>query len=104
MAAPDKGRRLAGARDMTTPFVKARQFLREPGEHHDDLPLARPSLAVAREVFHDELVMLGMRMFTPVGDAATPVRIDCEVTEALEFYASRGWLSDPAGFFAAPRR
>lgn len=102
MAAPDKGRRLAGARDMTTPFVKARQFLREPGEHHDDLPLARPSLAVAREVFHDELVMLGMRMFTPVGDAATPVRIDCEVTEALEFYASRGWLSDPAGFFAAP--
>lgn len=102
MPAPDKGRRLAGPRDMTTPFVRAREFLRQPGEQHDDLPLARPTIAVARQVFNDELVMLGMRMFTPVGDAATPARIDCEVTDALAFYGERGWLDNPAGFFADP--
>lgn len=102
MPAPDKGRRLAGPRDMTTPFVRAREFLRQPGEQHDDLPLARPTIAVARQVFNDELVMLGMRMFTPVGDAATPARIDCEVTDALAFYGERGWLDNPEGFFADP--
>ena len=51
MPAPDKGRRLAGPRDMTTPFVRAREFLRQPGEQHDDLPLARPTIAVARQNF-----------------------------------------------------
>ena len=106
MAAPERGdsrtRRLAGPRDVTTPFVKAREFLQQPAEQYDDLPLARPTIAVARQVFHDELVMLGMRMFTPVGDATTPERIDCEVTDALTFYGDHGWLENPEGFFAAP--
>jgi dienelactone hydrolase len=98
----DRAPRLAGARDVTTPFVKAREFMQQPAQHHDDLPLARPTIAVARQVFHDELVMLGMRLFTPVGDAKTPERIDCEVTDALTFYGRNGWLDNPEGFFAAP--
>jgi dienelactone hydrolase len=106
MTQPENGesraRRLAGPRDVTTPFVRAREFMRQPAEHHDDLPLARPTIAVARQVFHDELVMLGMRMFTPVGNTATPGRIDREVTEALAFYGGNGWLENPEGFFAAP--
>lgn len=97
-----RARRLAGPRDVTTPFTRAREFLQQPAERHDDLPLARPTVAVARQVFHDELVILGMRMFTPVGDDATPERIDREVTEALEFYGRHGWLDNPEGFFVTP--
>ncbi|WP_082690310.1 hypothetical protein [Mycobacterium sp. M26] len=106
MPAPQKssGRapRLAGPRDVTTPFRQAREFLRQPAEHHDELPLARPTLAVARQVFNDELVILGMRLFTPVGDAQTPQRIDREVDEALQFYGDKGWLDNPEGFFETP--
>lgn len=40
-----------------------------PGGHLDELPIARPTVAVARQVFHDELtsVLLGMRMYLPGG-------------------------------------
>ena len=110
MAAPEssngRARRLAGPADVATPFVRARQFLAgsgtDPGPHPDELPVARPTIAVAREVFHDELVLLGFRMFLPVGDSHALERIDREVGAALEFYGQQGWLERPEGFFEAP--
>jgi hypothetical protein len=58
MPAPEsrdgRARRLAGPRDVTTPFVRAREVLQQPAEEHDDLPLARPTIAVARQVFIDD--------------------------------------------------
>ncbi|MEO3761595.1 hypothetical protein ABGB19_25360 [Mycobacterium sp. B14F4] len=111
MASPEssngRARRLAGPRDVVTPFVRARQYLNQTGldhpDHHvDGLPVARPTIAVARQVFHDELVLLGYRMFLPLGDAHAGERIDREVRAALEFYAQQGWLEKPEGFFAVP--
>lgn len=109
MAAPQgsdgRARRLAGPADLATPFVRARQFLtetRHDPSHPDELPVARPNIAVARQVFHDELVLLGMRMFMPVGEPYAVERVDREVTDALAFYRAHGWSDDPEDFFAAP--
>ena len=97
--------RLAGPADMVTPFVRAREYLNgaeAPIGHADELPIARPSLAVARQVFHDELVLLGMRLFLPAGAAHAPERIEREVAAALQFYAQQGWSVRPEGFFTVP--
>src|SRR5512139_2458953 len=108
MTAPEsssgRARRLAGPRDMVTPFVRARRYLTQtglddPDLHSDELPVARPTIAVARQVFHDELVLLGYRMFLPLGDAHAVERIDREVRAALDFYGQQGWLDRPEGFF-----
>lgn len=111
MAAPHdddgRARRLAGPRDIALPFARARQFYSQTGAEHrdtplDELPVARPTIALARQVFHDELVLLGFRMFLPANDRHTLARIDLEVREALDFYGRRGWLERPESFFAAP--
>ena len=72
-----------------------------PDDQADELPVARPTVAVARQVFHDELVLLGFRMFLPVGDPGTLDRTNREIGAALEYFAHRGWLDRPEGFFAA---
>lgn len=104
MANTRRERRLARPADVATPFVRAREFMAGPGhrDHDDELPIARPTIAVARQVFHDELVLLGMRTFLPAGEPDAPRRVDREVTAALEFYRERGWLERPEAFFAAP--
>lgn len=106
MAAPEprpgRGRRLAGPADVATPFTAARQYLNGTSGHHDELPMARPTIAVARQVFHDELVLLGMRLFSPPGEADAPARVDAEVRAALDFYGQQGWLDNPEGYFATP--
>lgn len=111
MAGPEdsNGRapRLARPADVTTPFVRTREFMNQPvpeniGQGPDELPLARPTLAVARQVFHDELVLLGFRLFLPVGGAGALDRANREIGAALEYYAHHGWLDSPEGFFADP--
>jgi len=100
-----RARRLAGPADLATPFVRAREFRawrHDQHDHHNELPIVRPTIAVTRQVFHDELVLLGMRMFLPVGEAHAAERVDSEVTAALEFYRQQGWLDGPEGFFATP--
>lgn len=67
-----------------------------------DLPLARPTAALAAHALRDEIVLLGLRARRPVSDVATFARIDAEVRAALSFYGRRGWLDDPARFFAKP--
>ncbi|MBX7435443.1 hypothetical protein JDV09_25600 [Mycobacterium sp. Y57] len=106
MSAPEntngRGRRLARPADVTTPFVRARQFLTSRPGDHDGLPVARPTIAVAREVFQDELVLLGFRMFLPVGDVHAIDEANREIGAALEYYAHHGWLDEPEGFFTSP--
>ncbi len=71
---------------------------RQPGE----LPVARPTLALAAQAFRDEIVLLGFRLLRSAPDATTFERIDREVIAALEFYGQKGWLQNPEGLFAAP--
>ena len=111
MAAPEsnnaRARRLAGPRDVAVPFTRARQFYSQPGNGNldpppDQLPVARPTVALARQVFHDEIVLLGFRMFLPARDQQALERINREVGAALEFYGQHGWLEKPEDFFAVP--
>ena len=71
---------------------------REPGE----LPVARPTLALATEAFFDEIVLTGFRLLRSAPDAARLEWITREVIAALEFYGQQGWLEKSEGFFAAP--
>ena len=71
---------------------------REPGE----LPVARPTLALATEAFFDEIVLTGFRLLRSAPDAARLEWITREVSAALEFYGQQGWLEKSEGFFAAP--
>ena len=71
---------------------------REPRE----LPIARPSIALAAHAFRDEIVLLGLRARRPVSDVHAYERINAEVDAALDFYRRKGWLDNPARFFAKP--
>jgi len=68
----------------------------------DELPVARPTLALAAQAFRDEIVLTGFRMFRPVSDTHVFERINHEVRSALEFYGQKGYLDKPEEFFATP--
>ena len=68
----------------------------------DELPIARPSIALAAHAFRDEVVLLGLKARRPVSDLHAFERVNREVLAALEFYGHRGWLHRPRAFFGAP--
>jgi hypothetical protein len=70
----------------------------------DELPIARPTLALAAQAFRDEIVLKGLRARRPVSKPEVFERIAGEVAAGLEFYGDRGWLEKPKGFFAKPPR
>ncbi|UXA20575.1 S9 family peptidase [Mycobacterium sp. SMC-4] len=67
-----------------------------------DMPIARPTMALAAEALRDEVVLLGLRARRPLSEPEAFERIHQEVVAALAFYGRRGWLDNPEGFFAAP--
>lgn len=67
-----------------------------------ELPIARPTIALAAHAFRDEMVLLGLRARRPVSNAHVFDRINREVVAALDFYGRRGWLDNTEGFFASP--
>ena len=67
-----------------------------------ELPVARPTIALAAHAFRDEIVLLGLRARRPVSDVQAFDRINSEVEAALDFYGRRGWLENTEGFFAQP--
>lgn len=92
---------------ITGPFMNAgsyyartwRDYLHR-GAH--DLPVARPTPALAAQAFRDEVVLMGLRARRPVSDVHGFERISAEVVAALDLYGKRGWLDKPEKFFAAP--
>ncbi|RFZ67636.1 Alpha/beta hydrolase family protein [Mycobacterium marinum] len=71
---------------------------RQPGE----LPVARPTLALAAQAFRDEIVLAGFGMLRPTPTTTTLEQTDREVLAALQMYRQHGWLDRPGAFFAAP--
>ncbi len=67
-----------------------------------ELPVARPTIALAANAFVDEVLLTGFRLLKSPADPATSQRINREVVAALEFYGQKGWLNNPEGLFAAP--
>ncbi len=96
-----------GLGNAVKPFMNTGQYVAQswweyrnqaPGE----LPLARPTLALAAHAFRDEIVLMGLKARRPLSRPEQFERITVEVNAALEFYGDRGWLDNPKRFFAAP--
>ncbi len=92
---------------MTGPFIRAGSFYArtwqdflDRGPH--DLPVARPTPALAAQALRDEIVLMGLRARRPVSDIHAFDRINTEVHAALDFYGTRGWLDTPEHFFGSP--
>lgn len=89
------------------PFTKTGSYYAQSWRDYLDrqpreLPIARPTIALAAHAFRDEIVLLGLRARRPVSDVRAFDRINREVVAALDFYGRKGWLDNPAGFFAPP--
>jgi hypothetical protein len=80
----------------------AQSWWRYLGGQPSDLPVARPTLALAANALLDEVVVTGFRMVRQFPEPHVFERIEREVAAALEFYDRSGWLDNPEGFFAAP--
>ena len=68
----------------------------------DELPVARPTIALAAQAFRDEIVLAGFSLLRSAPDLTTLERIDREVLAAQDFYGDQGWLDNPEGLFAPP--
>ncbi len=68
----------------------------------DELPVARPTIALAAQALRDEILLAGFSFLRSTPNATTLERIDRELLAAQEFYGDRGWLDNSEGFFAAP--
>jgi hypothetical protein len=93
--------------NVVRPFVKTGRYYtqswRDYLDHQpSDLPIARPTIALATQALRDEIALLGLRMHYPISDPHSFQRITREVVAALRFYRRIGWLDKPAGFFAKP--
>lgn len=80
----------------------ARSWLGYLGDRPEDLPLARPTVALALQALRDETVLSGFRLLRPLGGAEMFERVRREVTEALGFYGAHGFLQQPEEFFQTP--
>ena len=121
MAEPDRGGdaqdgagashwRLPGAGvagNVVRPFRRTGRYYAQTrrdylGGQPSEIPLARPTLALAAHALRDEIVLVGLRVRRPLSDPQGFERITGEVVAALGFYGRQGWLDHPEGFFAAP--
>ena len=82
------------------PFTHTGQYVAQSwrdylGQAPDELPIARPTLALAAQAFRDEVVLLGLKARRPVTRPDIFEHITREVVAGLEFYGDRGWLDNP---------
>ncbi|WP_372513166.1 alpha/beta hydrolase family protein [Mycobacterium stomatepiae] len=89
-----------------TPFVHTGQYITRSWRDYlggpDELPIARPTIALAAQAFRDEIVLMGLKARRPVSRPEDFARITREVTDAVAFYGNKGWLDKPQGFFGKP--
>jgi hypothetical protein len=67
-----------------------------------DVPVMRPTAALAGQALLDEIVVAGFRAVRPGREGAELARVEAEAIEAAELYEARGWHEAPERFFAAP--
>jgi len=68
----------------------------------DGVPAPFPSLVLTGHAFADEAVIAGFRVMKAPSPLASVIRAELEAEAALELYAERGFLVDPASFHPAP--
>ena len=67
-----------------------------------ELPIVRPTVALAVQALLDEVVLAGFRVVRSSGDPEAAARIEQETVAAIELYERSGWLAQPERFFAVP--
>ena len=72
------------------------------GDYDGDLPVVRPTVALATQAFLDEVVLVGFRFLRQEIDPQSLRRIADEVTQAHTLYEQKGWLVDPERFLTTP--
>lgn len=98
---------VGGLVGAATPFMHTGQYLAQSwrdylGQTPDELPIARPTVALAAQAFRDEVVLMGLKARRPVSRPEVFDRITREVLAGLDFYGDKGWLDQPEGFFVKP--
>ncbi len=98
---------VGGLGGAVLPFTQTGRYFAQSwrdylGQPPDDLPIARPTIALAAQAFRDEVVLVGLKARRPVSRPDAFKRITREVATGLEFYESKGWLETPKYFFAEP--
>ncbi len=89
-------------RPLTRAGHVARSVLKAADQTPDELPIARPTIALLGEALRDEIVLMGLKARRPVSHPRAFERINREVVAALELYGDKGWLDKPKGFYAKP--
>ncbi len=89
------------------PFQRASRFyvgawLRYIKRRNSEIPVVRPTLALAGHAFVDEVVLAGFRVLRSGTDRGALARIERETIAALEMYEGAGWLDEPDRFFTPP--
>ncbi|MEM6108094.1 hypothetical protein AAHS21_17875 [Mycobacterium sp. 050272] len=93
--------------EAITPFVHTGQYVTRSwrdylGRASDELPIARPTIALTAQAFRDEVVLVGLKARRPISRPDVFERITREVIDAVQFYGDKGWLEKPRGFFGEP--
>lgn len=97
----------AGLGGAVRPFVRTGRYLARSWRDYrdqapDELPIVRPTMALAAQAFRDEVVLTGLKVRRPVSRPDAFDRITREVVAGLEFYGDKGWLEKPKRFFVRP--
>ncbi|SOX53353.1 hypothetical protein MAAFP003_2027 [Mycobacterium ahvazicum] len=93
--------------EAITPFVHTGQYVTRSwrdylGRASDELPIARPTIALTAQAFRDEVVLVGLKARRPISRPDVFERITREVIDGVQFYGDKGWLEKPRGFFGEP--
>lgn len=93
--------------EAITPFVHTGQYVTRSwrdylGRASDELPIARPTIALTAQAFRDEVVLVGLKARRPISRPDVFERITREVIDGVQFYGDKGWLEKPRGFFGVP--
>jgi hypothetical protein len=75
-------------------------YLRREAEA--ELPIARPTMALAGQAFIDEVLLASSRLLFASPEEETRQRIQREVAEALDVFQDAGWIERPETYFNAP--
>ncbi|POX88996.1 hypothetical protein C3469_12610 [Mycobacterium kansasii] len=98
---------IGGLGNVVKPFLHTGRYFAQSWRDYldhtpDELPIARPTIALAAQAFRDEIVLMGLKARRPVSAGHVFERIRDEVAAGVEFYGNRGWLAWPRGFFGDP--
>ncbi|EUA00211.1 hypothetical protein I547_5221 [Mycobacterium kansasii 824] len=94
---------------MVKPFLHTGRYFAQSWRDYldhtpDELPIARPTIALAAQAFRDEIVLMGLKARRPVSAGHVFERIRDEVAAGVEFYGNRGWLAWPEDSLVIRRR